>query len=135
MRAFVTLLLAFGLSLLAGATAATQIAVMTQAREEFILVFMLVAVIAALASAAFAVAMIRGDVPRRVAWTGRALVALLAILVMALAGFAYWAARGSFEAAQRDLPILLGVAGPSLAVVLVQWLIVGWRTRAAATQS
>jgi hypothetical protein len=131
MRAVFTLFAAFIASLFAGGAAAVQIAIMTGAREEFVLVFAMILFIAMMAAAAFAVAQFRSD-PRT--WTsgvGRWLSLLVIAIAAGLAVFSVSAA-GSVEGARRDLPIIAGVVGPSLVVVLVQWLIVGWRARRAA---
>ena len=131
MGGLVNLVIAFIASLVAGFAMAVQMAFLTQAREEFALVFTMLAFIAIMSLTAFAIAQWRGDRRTRIKRMAGALALLISAIALGLASMSFSNA-GSFEGVRRDLPIIAGIVAPSLIVIFVQWLIVGWRARRIA---
>lgn len=126
MRALLTTLMAFFLSLLAGGVVAQQLAVLTGAGEEYILVFIAVVLLSIVFAAAFLMAQLIGGrtaVGSTAVWS----LAVLAVLVVGLIGFEFWAVGGDMAKLRADLPIIAGLALPGFVVVVVDWLFVRWR--------
>jgi hypothetical protein len=132
MRIFLTSLLAFVLSLLAAGMAAVKIAEATKAREEFILVFFAIGIIAILANVVFAIAQARQDPPAAVAATGRWLLAWLGLMLIGVLILSILANRNLSDTT-RDIPLLVGFVLPGAIIIMVQWLVVRWRVARAAS--
>ena len=131
MRVIITTIAAFFLSVLAGGIAAGMIAEATKAQEEFILVFFAIIVVALVACLLFGLAQLRAERAAAVSTTGRWLLGLIALMIVALVAFSIIAARNLADTT-RDVPILVGFALPSVIVVAAQWIFVRWRLRRAA---
>ena len=127
MRRFLTSLMAFFLSLTAGTLVAQQLAVQTNAGQEYILVFMSVFVIVALFTAVFFAAQFFQPAAQAVDSAAKWSFGIVAILSLALFGFEYWMVGADLSKVHADLPILAGLILPAIVIVLVQWLFVRWR--------
>lgn len=126
LRSFLTSLLAFFVSLLVGSVVAQTLAVHFNGQEEWILVFMAVVVVAAGTAFVFLIVQLAAGT-RRAAFITLAM--LLALFAVGLGGFVYWiyASTPSDSLQGDDSPLLLGLVASTVAVILVQWLIVHWR--------
>lgn len=132
MRIALTTLLAFMASLLAGQTVAQQVAVAVDADVEFVLVFLGVFAIACVVTVALLVAQLNGH-PRR-AVGAVALWSVLGLLLLAvLLGIVSFGMAREASAVRGDLPIILGLVAAGMAVVLVAWAVVRWRTPLAVS--
>jgi hypothetical protein len=129
-RAFFTSLIAFFLALLAGGLVAQQMAVLTRAGEEYILVFIAVVLMAIVFAIVFLFAQFGGR--PAVDATGKWSLIVMAVLLLVLIGGDYWAVGGNAARLAADLPIIGGFALPALVIILVNWLFVRWRLRASA---
>ena len=119
--------MAFFLSLMAGTLVAQQLAVQTNAGQEYILVFMSVSVVAVLFTAVFFAAQFFQPARRAVNSAAKWSVGIVAILSIALLAFEYWMVGGIIGKVKADLPIVAGLVLPAFIIVLVQWLFVRWR--------
>ncbi|UVK36938.1 hypothetical protein LHFGNBLO_003913 [Mesorhizobium sp. AR10] len=128
MRKFFTSLFAFILSGLAGGLVAQWLAIATNADMEFILVFMVSALVTLVATVVFFIAQFVSDPQRAIN-----LAALVGVAFFVLVGIGLIAWTFSQPPAKAqwsgDLPVVAGLALPGIATVLVQWLFVGWRVR------
>ncbi|AEH88966.1 MULTISPECIES: hypothetical protein [Mesorhizobium] len=128
MRKFFTSLFAFILSGLAGGLVAQELAVVTDAQEEYILVFMASVLVTIIVTFVFFVAQLMSDPPATVGKTGMwLLIVFVALLVLLIAAILY--TDGSMTAVKGDIPIVLGLGLPGLVIILVQWLFVRWRLK------
>lgn len=134
MRVFFTTLLAFFLALLAGGLVAQQMAVMTDAGEEYILVFVAVPLLAVVLAIVFLPAQF-GNYRPLVDATAKWSLVVMVVLFAALIGWEYWAVGGDRAKLVADLPIIGGLALPALAIILVNWLFVRWRVRPPAASN
>lgn len=125
--------MAFFLSLAVGGTVAQQMAVATGAGEEYILVFMAVVVLAAVLAMVFFVAQLRADKPRAVNAAAAWCLAAFLVLLAALIGLECWMVSWDLAKLAADLPIIGGLFLSGLAILLVDWLFVRWRTRRVRT--
>ena len=130
MRAALTALMAFFLSLLAGAVAAHWLAIATDAAEEFILVFMSVPLLAVIFAVVFLLPQFIGGTRSSVDRAGKWSLIVLAVLIVALLVFEFWAVGGDMAKLKADLPIIAGLFLPGFAIILVDWLFVRWRVGA-----
>lgn len=128
MRALLNTLVAFFLSLLAGGMVAQQLAVLTNAGEEYILVFVAVVIFALVFAATFLIAQLAGG-PPAVGTAARWLLVAFAVLIVALLGFEFWAVAGDVAKLGADLPIIGGLVLPGLAMIVIDWLFIRWRSR------
>ena len=126
-RALLTTLIAFFLSLGAGALVAQQMAVATGAGEEYILVFMAVVVFAAVLAMVFFVAQLRADKRRAVDVAAAWGLVVFIILLISLVGIEFWMVSWDMAKLAADLPIIGGLFLSGLAILLVDWLFVRWR--------
>ena len=126
MRALLLTLVAFFLSLLAGGMVAQQLAVLTGAGEEYILVFIAVVLLAIVFALVFLVAVLAGG-PAGVATAGKWSLAVFAVLLVALLGFEFWAVGGDLAKLRADLPIIGGLVLPGIVIIGVDWLFLRWR--------
>ena len=125
MRKVFTSLFAFILSGFAGGMVAQQLAVITDAQEEYILVFLLSALVTVVVTLVFFVAQFMTDALATVNRTGKWLLivftALFAVLIAIIL-----TEKGPAEV-RGDMPIVVGLGLPSLVTILVHWLFVRWR--------
>ena len=125
MRKFFTSLFAFFLSGIAGGLVAQWLAVATNADEEYILVFLLSALVTVVVTLVFFVAQFMTDPLSAVGKTGKWLLIIFAVLFLLLIAVILTEA-GPAEVTD-DMPIVVGLGMPSLVTVVVQWLFVRWR--------
>ncbi|PSJ64372.1 hypothetical protein [Kumtagia ephedrae] len=127
MRAILTSLMAFFLSLLAGIFVAQWLALATGATEEFILVFASVPVLAVVFALVFLLPQVIGRTRASIDRAGKWSLAALVVAIAALLAFELWAVAGDTAKLEADLPMIAGLVLPGLAIVLVDWLFVRWR--------
>ncbi|AZO30386.1 MULTISPECIES: hypothetical protein [Mesorhizobium] len=131
MRKFFTSLFAFLLSGLAGGLVVQELAVLTGATEEYILVFAATVMIIIVVTIAFFLVQFRAEPVRavdRMLWW---LLAIFAIILVALAGWTF-SAPAEKRAVASNLSIVAGLIMPSVVAIIVQWLFVRWRLRRPA---
>ncbi|ESX82231.1 MULTISPECIES: hypothetical protein [unclassified Mesorhizobium] len=126
MRKFFTSLFAFFLSGLAGGLVAQWLAVATNADVEYILVFMISALVTVLVTVAFFIAQFMSDPRRATKLTATIGVAFFVLVGVSLIGWTFSQPPGKSQWS-GDLPIVAGLVLPGIATVLVQWLFVRWR--------
>ncbi len=131
MRNLLTAIVAFLASALAGSIVVYVIAVETRAQEEFILAFSAIAPLGLVVVLPLLVASYMREPRRAVSRVARWLLALMAILLAALFGYAFYAAQ-SRTGIVRDLPVLAGISIPAIVILAMQWLVFRWRARPAA---
>jgi hypothetical protein len=106
------------------------LAVITNAQEEYILVFMASVLVTVVVTFVFFVTQFAADPLAAVGKTGMwLLIVFLALLVLRIALILY--TDSSTTAVKGDIPMVLGLGLPGLVTVIVQWLFVRWRVRAA----
>jgi len=127
-RKFFTSLFAFLLSGLAGGLVAQWLAVATNADVEFILVFMVSALVTIVATIVFFIAQFMANPQRAINLTAIVGVALFVLMGIGLIAWTFSQPPGKAQWS-GDLPVVGGLVLPSIATVLVQWLFVGWRVR------
>lgn len=126
MRALFSTLVAFFLSLLAGGMVAQQLALMTGAGEEYILVFIMVVLLAIVFAAVFLLGLLTAG-PAGIAIAGKWSLVVFAVLFAALLGFEFWAVGGDMAKLTADLPIIGGLVLPGIVIIAVDWLFLRWR--------
>ncbi|MDQ6437717.1 hypothetical protein RB623_27005 [Mesorhizobium sp. LHD-90] len=126
MRAILTSLMAFFLSLLAGMISAQWLAVATNAAEEFILVFASVPLLAIVFGVVFLLPQIIAGTRSSIDRVGKWSLAVLVVLAAVLLGLELWAVAGDMAKFKADLPII-GLVLPGVAILVVDWLFVRWR--------
>ena len=125
MRKFFTSLFAFIPSGFAGGLVAQELAVITKAQEERIVVFMASVLVTIAVTFVFLVAQLTADPAAAVGKTGMwLLIVFAAALLLLVAAILY--ADGSMTAVKGDIPMVLGIGMLGLATILVQWLFVRW---------
>ncbi|MDX8496860.1 hypothetical protein RFM99_00355 [Mesorhizobium sp. VK4C] len=130
MRKFFTSLFAFVLSGLAGALVVQELAVLTGATEEYILVFAATVMIIIVVTIAFFLVQFRAEPVRavdRMLWW---LLAIFAIMLIALAGWTF-SVPAENRATASDLSIVAGLILPGVLAIIVQWLFVRWRLKSS----
>ncbi|MDX8446823.1 hypothetical protein [Mesorhizobium captivum] len=128
MRKFFTSLFAFVLSGLAGALVVQELAVLTGATEEYILVFAATVMIIIVVTIAFFLVQFRAEPVRavdRMLWW---LLAIFAIILIALAGWTF-SVPAENRATASDLSIVAGLILPGVLAIIVQLLFVRWRLK------
>lgn len=130
MRLFVTILLALILSWLGGSAAALLLAEWARGDESFILAFMAIPLVGLVALAVFLVAATR-PVPARA--LNSAAAAMMGVLALILAGLSVLElfVNGTLASAWRGVQLLIGIVGSGAAIILIQWAVFRWRSRAA----
>ncbi|WP_342362427.1 hypothetical protein [Terrarubrum flagellatum] len=126
MRVVLSMILALTLSLFTGGMAAVQIAEIVRAREEFILAFLMLIIVATIAALIFGVARFRADAPRAVRNAGYILLAILIVAIAALL-VAFFYASGEIKLTSYDGQLITELAIPGLVAILTQWAFVRWR--------
>lgn len=131
MRSFLTSLLAFFASLLAGGVIAQALAVHYSGQEEWILVFMSVVVVAIATTIIFFIVQLASGTRLAAFIT---LVVLLVLFTVMLGGLIFWTffSAPSNAVPSDDRALTIGLVAPNVAVILVQWLIVHLRSAQAA---
>lgn len=114
MRKFVTSLFALILSGLAGGLVAQELAVITNAQEEYILVFMVSVLVTFIVTFVFFVAQLMTDPVAAVARTGKWSLIVFAALIALLVALILYADSSA-------------AVVPGLVTIVVQWLFVRWR--------
>lgn len=114
------------MSLIIGGMIAQILAVKTGGQEEWVLVFVATVVVAIAAAVILLIVQLASGTRRALGVTTRALLAGFVLLFGCLV---FWTVRaGGTEGARKDLPIIAGLVLPAMVIILVQWLIVRWRT-------
>ena len=126
MRKFVTSLFALILSGLAGGLVAQELAVITNAQEEYILVFMASVLVTFIVTFVFFVAQLMTDPVAAVARTGKWSLIVFAVLIALLVALIL-RADSSAAVVSKDIPMVAGRGLPGLVTIVVQWLFVRWR--------
>lgn len=121
MRLFLTVVVGFLASVLAGTMLGVVVADRVRGDEVYILVFMAVPVVALVALAAFVVAWTRPAQRRAVDRVGRYLALLLAATGAILAAMEFFSAPTD-GVGRRGLELVAAMTGCSLVTVIVQWL-------------
>jgi uncharacterized membrane protein len=130
-RKFFTSLFAFLLSGLAGGLVVQELAVLTDATEEYILVFAATVMIIIVVTIGFFLVQFRAEPVRAVDRMFRWLLAIFAIIVVALAGWTF-SVPAENRATASDLSIVAGLILPGVVAIIVQWLFVRWRLKRSA---
>jgi len=125
-RKFVTSLFALILSGLAGGLVAQELAVITNAQEEYILVFMASVLVTFIVTFVFFVAQLMTDPVAAVARTGKWSLIVFAVLIALLVALILYA-DSSAAVVSKDIPMVAGLGLPGLVTIVVQWLFVRWR--------
>jgi len=130
-RKVLTSLFAFILSGLAGGLVVQQLAVLTGATEEYILVFAATALIIFVVTIIFFLVQFRAEPLRavdRMLWW---LLAMFGLTLLALAGWTF-SVPAENRATASDLSIVAGLILPGVVTIIVQWLFVRWRLKGSA---
>jgi hypothetical protein len=130
-RKVLTSLFAFILSGLAGGLVVQQLAVLTGATEEYILVFAATALIIFVVTIIFFLVQFRAEPLRavdRMLWW---LLAMFGLTLLALAGWTF-SVPAENRATASDLSIVAGLILPGVVTIIVQWLFVRWRLKRSA---
>ena len=131
MRKFFTSLFAFILSGLAGGLVVQQLAVLTDATEEYIVVFAATALIIVVVTVIFFLVQFRPEpvqaVDRMLWW----LLGMFGLILLALVGWTF-SVPAENRATASDLSIVAGLILPGVAAIIVQWLFVRWRLKRSA---
>jgi len=130
-RKFFTSLFAFLLSGLAGGLVVQELAVLTGATEEYILVFAATVMIIIVVTTGFFLVQFRAEPVRAVDRMFRWLLAIFALIVVALAGWTF-SVPAENRATASDLSIVAGLILPGVVAIIVQWLFVRWRLKRSA---
>ncbi|MER9233602.1 hypothetical protein NKI56_16110 [Mesorhizobium sp. M0622] len=125
MRKFFTSLFAFFLSGLAGGLVAQQLAVITDAQEEYILVFMTSVLVTVILTAVFFIAQFMPNPQKAINLTMFVAVGFFLLVGVGLIGWTFSQPPGKRQWS-GDLPIVASLVLPGIATVLVQWLFVRW---------
>ena len=128
MRKFFTSLFAFILSGFAGGLVVQQLAVLTGATEEYILVFAATAMILIVVTIGFLLVQFRAEPIRAVDRMFWWLLAVFAIILVALASWTF-SVPAENRATASDLSIVAGLVLPGVVAIVVQWLFVRWRLK------
>lgn len=120
MRNFFTSLFAFILSGLAGVLVVQELAVITGAIEECILVFAATVMIVVVVTVGFFLVQFRGKPVRALGGMLWLLLALFCLGLLALVGWTFSVPAES-RATANDLSIVSGLILPGVAAIIVQW--------------
>jgi len=130
-RKFFTSLFALILSGLAGGLVAQQLAVMTGATEEYIVVFAATVLVVIAVTIAFFAVQFFAEPVRAVDRTLWWPLAMFGLALLALAGWTF-SVPAENRATASDLSIVAGLILPGVATIIVQWLFVRWRLKRSA---
>jgi hypothetical protein len=129
MRLLVTILLALVLSWLGGSAAAVLAADWARGDESFILAFMAIPLAGLVALVVLLVASTR-TVPSRAINLAALSMAGLLLLLFAGLSLVELFVNGTLASAWRGVQLFVGIFGSCIVVVMVQWVVFRWRTRA-----
>ncbi|QKD03912.1 hypothetical protein [Mesorhizobium loti] len=128
MRTFFTSLFAFIISGFVGGLIAQQLAVITDAQEEYIIVFMFSVLVTFVVTFVFFVAQLMNGPVAAVARTGKwTLIVFVVLLVLFVALILY--SDSSAAVVRKDMPMVAGLGLPGLVTIIVHWLFVRWRVK------
>lgn len=128
MRKFFTSLFAFIISGFAGGLVAQQLAVITDAQEEYIIVFMFSVLVTFVVTFVFFVAQLMNDPVAAVAQTGKwTLIVFVVLLALFVALILY--SDSSAAVVRKDMPMVAGLGLPGLVIIILHWLFVRWRVK------
>lgn len=128
MRKFFTSLFAFIISGFAGGLVAQQLAVITDAQEEYIIVFMFSVLVTFVVTFVFFVAQLMNDPVAAVARTGKwTLIVFVVLLALFVALILY--SDSSAAVVRKDMPMVAGLGLPGLVIIILHWLFVRWRVK------
>ena len=133
MRIAFTSLFAFILSGLAGGLVVEQLAVLSGATEEYIVVFAATVMIVILVTIAFFLVQFRAEPVRAVDRLMWGLLAIFGVVLIALAGWTF-SVPAANRATASDLSIVTGLILPGVVAIIVQWLFVRWRLKRSAAR-
>lgn len=122
MKTFMTFLLAYVSSLIAGAAIITLIAERTGGDETFILAFMAEALVTTVVTVVLAIAYIAAPGPHSVSAAALGLVALFLVLMVVVVALDIW--FGGLQLAWSDLPLFGSACLSGLIVIAVQWWLI-----------
>ncbi|WP_027061638.1 hypothetical protein [Mesorhizobium loti] len=132
MRKFFTSLFAFIISGFVGGLVAQQLAVITDAQEEYIIVFMFSVLVTFVVTFVFFVAQLMNDPVAAVARTGKwTLIVFVVLLALFVALILY--SDSSAAVVRKDMPMVAGLGLPGLVTIIVHWLFVRWRVKRGVT--
>ena len=127
MRSFLTSLLAFFISLLAGELIVQVLAEQTNGTEEWLVAFGLVILVAGAVTVVFFIEQLVFGTRKAAYVTALTLAAIFMLLAGLLVWASYALSTGPADPS-RDAPLIAGLVLPGFAIILLQWLIVRWRT-------
>ena len=128
MRKFFTSLFAFIISGFVGGLVAQQLAVITDAQEEYIIVFMFSVLVTFVVTFVFFVAQLMNDPVAAVARTGKwTLIVFVVLLALFVALILY--SDSSTAVVRKDMPMVAGLGLPGLVTIIIHWLFVRWRVK------
>ena len=127
MRSFLTSLLAFFLSLFIGGLVVQVLAEKTGGTEEWLVPFGLVILVTGAVTMVFFVEQLAFGTRTAARVTALILTAIF-VLVAGLLIWASFALTTGPAKPSQNAPLIAGIVLPGLAIILVQWLIVRWRT-------
>ncbi|MGL4286593.1 MAG: hypothetical protein ACRCVA_09640 [Phreatobacter sp.] len=125
MKTVLTFLLAYLLSMMAGAVIITWIADKSGGDETFILAFMAEALLASIVTLVLAIAYVAAPRPGAIAATALVLIGLYLALMAAIVGYDAWA--GGFQLAWSALPLFAAAGLSGLVVIAIQWWLISRR--------
>ena len=128
MRKFFTSLFAFIISGFVGGLVAQQLAVITDAQEEYIIVFMFSVLVTFVVTFVFFVAQLMNDPVAAVARTGKwTLIVFVVLLALFVVLILY--SDSSTAVVRKDMPMVAGLGLPGLVTIIIHWLFVRWRVK------
>ena len=128
MRKFFTSLFAFIISGFVGGLVAQQLAVITDAQEEYIIVFMFSVLVMFVVTLVFFVAQLMNDPVAAVARTGKwTLIVFVVLLALFVVLILY--SDSSTAVVRKDMPMVAGLGLPGLVTIIIHWLFVRWRVK------
>ena len=128
MRKFFTSLFAFIISGFVGGLIAQQLAVITDAQEEYIIVFMFSVLVTFVVTFVFFVAQLMNDPVAAVARTGKwTLIVFVVLLALFVVLILY--SDSSTAVVRKDMPMVAGLGLPGLVTIIIHWLFVRWRVK------
>lgn len=126
MRTLLTSLMAMIISGFAGGIIAQLIAEKTYADQEFILAFMVSALVTIVTTILFFIAQMMSNPASAVSSLGKWLAIAVAVASIALLVFAGWENGFQFSSSKENW-LLVGMTVPGIVTVLTHWWFVRWR--------
>lgn len=131
MRTFFTSLFAFIISGFVGGLVAQELAVVTGAEEEYVIVFMFSVLVTFVVTFVFFVAQLMNDPVAAVARAGKWTLIVFVVLLALLAALILYS-DSSVAVVRKDVPMVAGLGLPGLVTIIVHWLFVRWRVKRAS---